>query len=83
MIKSLANFIKSLLAKLRLVDWVEPDFTKFTLVTAERATRLQRSGCPPGYPGLLPPPISTNFGSESSITRVNCRSVTNRWLSLI
>ena len=48
MIKSLANFIKSLLAKLRLVDWVEPDFTKFTLVTAERATRLQRSGCPPG-----------------------------------
>lgn len=83
MIKSLASFIKSLLAKLRLVDWVEPDFTKFTLVTAERATRLQRSGCPPGYPRLLPPPISTNFGSESSITRVNCRSVTNRRLSLI
>ena len=48
MIKSLANFIKSLLAKLRLVDWVEPDFAKFTLVTAERVARLQRSGSPPG-----------------------------------
>ena len=76
MIKSLASFIKSLLAKLRLVDWVEPDFTKFTLVTVERATRLQRSGGLPRYPGPLPPPISTKFYSESSIQRVICRLMT-------
>ena len=76
MIKSQANFIKSLLAESRLVDWVELGFNEFTPVTVERATRLQRSGGLPRYPGPLLPPISTKFYSESSIQRVICRLMT-------